>query len=201
MARNSASEWMAAKKGTHSPINSTRLYNLRCVDHVYYILKKEPSILPMCLHSVLYHRKVSLKSSSYSMLLTQYQRGCESALWKVAWKVAQSFNLLLQRLNDRVCLPSISHPDWLPGQSNNSLILEHSLTRIVVEQIHVAAGEVLADGTVIDIDGVEPRLGQHLELRAQSCRRGRWRAHAVQEIVFGIVWCLHSIWSLFHAEA
>lgn len=72
-----------------------------------------------------------------------------------------------------MCLPSISHPDWLPGQTNN-LILEHSLTRTAVEQIQVATGEVLADGTVIDTDGVEPRLGQHLELllRAESRRRG-----------------------------
>lgn len=103
---------------------------------------------------------------------------------------------------DRMSWPSISHPEWLPGQTNN-LIPECSLTRAVGEQIQVAAREVLADGTVIDTDGIEPRLGQHLELLlgAKRCRRRRGRAHAVQEAVFGVALCLHSIWSLFHAEA
>lgn len=82
-------------------------------------------------------------------------------------------------------------------------MLECSLTRAVGEQIQVASREVLADGTVIDTDGIEPRLGQHLELllRAKSGRCRRWRAHAVQEAVFGVVLCLHSIRSLFHAKA
>lgn len=76
------------------------------------------------------------------------------------------------------------------------------LTSAAGEQVQAAAGEVLADGAVVDTDGAEPGLGEHLKvlLGTECAGRGGCWTQAVQEAAFGVVLRLHPIRGLLHPK-